>query len=1800
MCGVPCLNDLECQGADKCCQDDHCGKHCMPPQDLSLCRQQQEIAELLSVSERKGKGYIPQCHPDGSFVTKQCSRNGLVCWCVDPLGTKLKGSINSAAEVDCDRAAQNAMSRSLCDSTVCASTCDYGFRTDELGCGTCECDDPCNQMSCGDGEECVMTTEESCQEASCILHPQCRKIFIPPCAFGQHLTNAVTESAVTCEVDTKFGCPSGYHCVDSIPNSASYCCPDMVKANVSAELDADEGRLPSICEIMKDIAEGRRNSEPGHSLTIKKPRCTQQGEFEDVQCDNGECWCVDEFGVELASSRGVSDETDGACLQHRSDDSCPGLLCRLGCDYGFVTDPETHCPMCECRNPCDVTQCPAGQECQMAVSDCDEAPFCPALPYCVSSQRSREDVFLPELADIKSGQCPFLVPVSVDSCDNECVSDEHCDGSLKCCSNGCGTQCVEPLIKTACQHMQTIMKYKARESGVPANRLYIPRCRPEDGSYETIQCHPVTRTCWCVTSDGLEVAGTRVPPGLQPVCQNPRTCPESSCQLECSHGLELDTSGCPICKCHDPCNGVECRSEAEQCRLVQVNCIRAPCPLLPVCLPRLDNPCSNGQPLTDETNNSTVQCGPMGSTCPSTHKCHLSPLGEFSVCCPKPRDVCFQERNLGSCKNSVLRWSFNEKRNKCEALRFSGCGGNMNNFESEAHCNAVCPSLSGCEELREKNRKMADKYKKVVFNPKCHPVSGDWETIQCLEEVGICWCVDRDGEHIKGSLTRGKPVCGVRQSRQRSMDQPICPEGVTVHGCNKSMCDNKICLADPKAVCRVNPCGGCRHTFYDASGNVVDCEFGLSTCQRQVQSVLNSDVWALQGGPWNAQPLSVLSSSGQLPTSFSSDMSQFITEADAEALPPGLLTVASRSRRNVREEEEITTEISTNSMDESTEAMETIAGLDEFATIPEEQEGATDVAEMSYDEVTEVLDVTEQAPEMTSSRSAKFIDAGLLEEVDNSFDDSLSINSEFSDPDVELVTRTTQRPIPALRDAIKPGFCPPVRSRTFLRVLAQFAGGSACADQCISDADCAGATRCCPGECGSSCTLPVLLPTPLLPKPGACPPARHPFGCPSEVEGKTLSECSLDADCSGRNKCCHDGCSSTCSSPQEGSTGSLMLSLSPPVCTLKGEFAREQSHGEFSWCVDVNGRPIDESMTRGSVRCSPSGTILEQRALGPVCNDASVRPMVCRDQCLNARCPYHPDAICVTDPCDQCRVSFIDADGERLQCSDRCSHPPQVGHCRALFPRYFYNSTSQSCQQFMYGGCEGNENNFKSLEQCQNDCEKPVSVCELPKETGLCRAGFLRWHYNAATQQCEEFLFGGCGGNANNFHSLSQCMSRCPDLVVCPNMLPNGEMKSCSRDAACHGQTCTGFPDATCSVDPCTCTAIFRHTDGEQITCLPQPIIESRHAKIDWNSDKEKVPEDEEKTSTTTSTTTTTTSTTTTAPTTTPTTTTTTTTETSPSSAIPRGKSLLLEHHTRCQKMRQTDLFSGSEFVTECDHLGRFLPIQCLPAKTGLRGGRCWCVDEAGNRIANSTAFAYGEKTCRLVPVTAVGVTLGFPVIQAEEGSQMEVMKNQVRSQVSDILAALSARTMEPVLHIRNRQEGTILTFTLVGDNKIDVASNLEDMVKSGHLTLEMDGHDMPADVTSSKFYHKLDLDREVRFQDPVVQPAEETREILAQALDIEAPYLAIIVVLSALASILVCGLIIGLVLHRRRTTGMYPKGASTLASHPKGKKNKQDKLDVVPRGFPRVGISSSDIHGAQLSPTIPRSKRQTQNADAW
>lgn len=54
-----------------------------------------------------------------------------------------------------------------------------------------------------------------------------------------------------------------------------------------------------------------------------------------------------------------------------------------------------------------------------------------------------------------------------------------------------------------------------------------------------------------------------------------------------------------------------------------------------------------------------------------------------------------------------------------------------------------------------------------------------------------------------------------------------------------------------------------------------------------------------------------------------------------------------------------------------------------------------------------------------------------------------------------------------------------------------------------------------------------------------------------------------------------------------------------------------------------------------------------------------------------------------------------------------------------------------------------------------------LSVCLQPKVTGPCEALFRRYYYNSAAGLCEEFIYGGCQGNDNNFQTLAECEHRC-------------------------------------------------------------------------------------------------------------------------------------------------------------------------------------------------------------------------------------------------------------------------------------------------------------------------------------------------------------------------------------------------------------------------------------------------------
>uniref|UniRef100_A0A914UJW3 BPTI/Kunitz inhibitor domain-containing protein n=1 Tax=Plectus sambesii TaxID=2011161 RepID=A0A914UJW3_9BILA len=188
-----------------------------------------------------------------------------------------------------------------------------------------------------------------------------------------------------------------------------------------------------------------------------------------------------------------------------------------------------------------------------------------------------------------------------------------------------------------------------------------------------------------------------------------------------------------------------------------------------------------------------------------------------------------------------------------------------------------------------------------------------------------------------------------------------------------------------------------------------------------------------------------------------------------------------------------------------------------------------------------------------------------------------------------------------------------------------------------------------------------------------------------------------------------------------------------------------------------------------------------------------------------------------------------------------CSQPLRVGDCTESVKRYWYNAVTRSCQLYDYTGCQGNDNNFETLLDCQNYCKNAIPepnclqgkaykdafgnyyqcsnngignvcpqnydcyydgylwgccpnkayTCSLSADSGVqCGAGSsYKYFYNAQTQQCESFEFHGCDGNSNSFASRELCEEYC-GVGGCPNggapfRENNGQIRVCSSTVTC-------------------------------------------------------------------------------------------------------------------------------------------------------------------------------------------------------------------------------------------------------------------------------------------------------------------------------------------------------------------------------------------------------------------------------
>ena len=66
---------------------------------------------------------------------------------------------------------------------------------------------------------------------------------------------------------------------------------------------------------------------------------------------------------------------------------------------------------------------------------------------------------------------------------------------------------------------------------------------------------------------------------------------------------------------------------------------------------------------------------------------------------------------------------------------------------------------------------------------------------------------------------------------------------------------------------------------------------------------------------------------------------------------------------------------------------------------------------------------------------------------------------------------------------------------------------------------------------------------------------------------------------------------------------------------------------------------------------------------------------------------------------------------------------------------------------------EGNGNNFDSEKACQESCPSEflqADICKIEKEVGPCRDLVERFYFDSQMGTCQKFYFGGCEGKSYN------------------------------------------------------------------------------------------------------------------------------------------------------------------------------------------------------------------------------------------------------------------------------------------------------------------------------------------------------------------------------------------------------------------------------------------------------------------
>uniref|UniRef100_A0AAY4D1W9 Serine peptidase inhibitor, Kunitz type 1 b n=1 Tax=Denticeps clupeoides TaxID=299321 RepID=A0AAY4D1W9_9TELE len=130
--------------------------------------------------------------------------------------------------------------------------------------------------------------------------------------------------------------------------------------------------------------------------------------------------------------------------------------------------------------------------------------------------------------------------------------------------------------------------------------------------------------------------------------------------------------------------------------------------------------------------------------------------------------------------------------------------------------------------------------------------------------------------------------------------------------------------------------------------------------------------------------------------------------------------------------------------------------------------------------------------------------------------------------------------------------------------------------------------------------------------------------------------------------------------------------------------------------------------------------------------------------------------------------------------------------------------------------------------------------CLVPKKTGPCKGSFTRWHYNAASEKCESFVFGGCKANLNNYLSEKECIAACNDVrgvfpvwdAACGATCRDDQFTCKPGCCVDDSLECDGVAHCSNGADESGCSMINRtlsrllhiHVDEDKAHCTEPPV----------------------------------------------------------------------------------------------------------------------------------------------------------------------------------------------------------------------------------------------------------------------------------------------------------------------------------------------------------------------------------------